>query len=74
MAVGYSKETDVLEPRSPYSSTKASADLLGQSYFSTYGFNGEEFFLSDHALLSAMTSKFETTDYHPNEPLAIQVK
>jgi len=26
-----------LEPRSPYSSTKASADLLGQSYFTTYG-------------------------------------
>jgi len=35
--VGYSKETDLLDPRSPYSSTKASADLLGQSYFTTYG-------------------------------------
>lgn len=34
---GFSKETDPLEPRSPYSSTKASADLLGQSYFTTYG-------------------------------------
>jgi dTDP-glucose 4,6-dehydratase len=34
---GYSKETDQLDPRSPYSSTKASADLLGQSYFTTYG-------------------------------------
>jgi len=34
---GQSKETDQLQPRSPYSSTKASADLLGQSYFTTYG-------------------------------------
>lgn len=34
---GSSKESDPLEPRSPYSSTKASADLLGQSYFVTHG-------------------------------------
>jgi dTDP-glucose 4,6-dehydratase len=34
---GFSKETDSLEPRSPYSSTKASADLLGQSYYTTHG-------------------------------------
>jgi len=34
---GHSKETDRLMPRSPYSSTKAAADLLGQSYFTTYG-------------------------------------
>lgn len=34
---GSSLEKDSLEPRSPYSSTKASADLLGQSYFVTHG-------------------------------------
>lgn len=34
---GHSLESDALEPRSPYSSTKAAADLLGQSYFTTYG-------------------------------------
>jgi dTDP-glucose 4,6-dehydratase len=34
---GHSIETDMLEPRSPYSSTKASADLLGQSYAVTHG-------------------------------------
>jgi len=33
---GYSKETDVLEPNSPYSATKASADLLIYSYINTY--------------------------------------
>lgn len=33
---GSSLETDRLEPRSPYSSTKAAADLLGQSYIATY--------------------------------------
>jgi dTDP-glucose 4,6-dehydratase len=36
-AKGRSMEKDPLEPRSPYSSSKASADLLGQSYFTTYG-------------------------------------
>ena len=30
-------ETDILNPRNPYSASKASADLLGQSYFTTYG-------------------------------------
>ncbi|MBN2452739.1 MAG: dTDP-glucose 4,6-dehydratase [Candidatus Omnitrophica bacterium] len=34
---GYSKETDLLEPRSPYSATKAGADLLVMSYFTTFG-------------------------------------
>jgi dTDP-glucose 4,6-dehydratase len=34
---GHSKETDQFRPRSPYASTKAAADLLGQSYFTTYG-------------------------------------
>lgn len=34
---GSSLESDMLEPRSPYSSTKASADLLGQSYAITHG-------------------------------------
>lgn len=34
---GQSKETDLLNPCNPYFSTKASSDLLGQSYFSTYG-------------------------------------
>ena len=34
---GHSTENDQLKPRSPYSSTKAAADLLGQSYFTTYG-------------------------------------
>ena len=32
-----SKETDPLAPRSPYSASKASADLLALSYFTTYG-------------------------------------
>ncbi|MBI2941985.1 MAG: dTDP-glucose 4,6-dehydratase [Chloroflexi bacterium] len=34
---GSSKETDALDPRSPYSASKASADLLARSYFTTYG-------------------------------------
>lgn len=33
---GYSKETDPLEPNSPYSASKAGADLLARSYFVTY--------------------------------------
>ena len=33
---GLSVETDPLKPRSPYSSTKASGDLLALSYYSTY--------------------------------------
>lgn len=34
---GSSKETDPLEPNSPYSASKAGADLLARSYFVTYG-------------------------------------
>jgi dTDP-glucose 4,6-dehydratase len=37
IAEGLSKETDRLDPRSPYSSTKAAGDLLALSYFTTYG-------------------------------------
>lgn len=33
----HSLETDILAPRSPYSASKAAADLLVQSYFVTYG-------------------------------------
>ena len=33
---GSSKETDPLDPRSPYSATKAGADLLVRSYFVTF--------------------------------------
>jgi dTDP-glucose 4,6-dehydratase len=37
---GYSfKESDSLNPANPYSSTKAAADLLVNSYFKTYGVN-----------------------------------
>ena len=35
---GSSKEDDVLDPRSPYSASKAGADLLIRSYWSTYRF------------------------------------
>ncbi len=35
--VGSSKEADALEPRSPYSASKAGSDLIALSYFSTYG-------------------------------------
>jgi dTDP-glucose 4,6-dehydratase len=34
---GSSVETDYLLPNSPYSATKASADLLARAYFKTYG-------------------------------------
>jgi dTDP-glucose 4,6-dehydratase len=34
---GSSKETDALEPNSPYSASKAAGDLLTRSYFVTYG-------------------------------------
>ena len=34
---GRSKESDPLAPRSPYSASKAGADLLALSYFATYG-------------------------------------
>jgi len=33
---GYFKETDKLEPNSPYSASKASADLLVKSYYETF--------------------------------------
>lgn len=33
---GFSKETDVMDPRSPYSASKAGADLLVRSYFVTF--------------------------------------
>jgi dTDP-glucose 4,6-dehydratase len=35
--VGSSLESDVLEPRSPYSASKAGSDLIAMSYHSTYG-------------------------------------
>ena len=35
--IGSFKETDSLNPSSPYSASKASADLLVNSYFVTYG-------------------------------------
>jgi dTDP-glucose 4,6-dehydratase len=34
---GYSREGDVLEPRSPYSAAKAAGEQLVRSYFVTYG-------------------------------------
>jgi len=34
---GAFKETDILNPRNIYAATKASADLLGQAYFTTHG-------------------------------------
>jgi dTDP-glucose 4,6-dehydratase len=34
---GESVETDPLDPRSPYSASKAGSDLIARSYFSTYG-------------------------------------
>lgn len=37
IAKGSSKEGDNLDPRSPYSASKAAADLLALSYFTTFG-------------------------------------
>jgi dTDP-glucose 4,6-dehydratase len=34
---GSSRETDPLEPRNPYSASKAAGDLLGLSFFTTHG-------------------------------------
>jgi dTDP-glucose 4,6-dehydratase len=34
---GHSLETDPLDPRSPYSASKAGSDLIARSYHSTYG-------------------------------------
>lgn len=36
--VGSSKEEDLLDPRSPYSASKAGGDLLARSYWTTYRF------------------------------------
>jgi len=36
--VGWSREVDRLDPRSPYSASKAGGDLLVRSYWTTYGF------------------------------------
>ena len=36
---GYFTETSPLKPNSPYSASKASADLIALSYFKTYGLN-----------------------------------
>jgi dTDP-glucose 4,6-dehydratase len=38
LAAGFAKETDILDPSSPYSSSKAGSDLLALSYDVTYGF------------------------------------
>ena len=37
VSTGRSKESDPVAPRSPYAASKAAADLLVQSYFTTYG-------------------------------------
>ncbi len=37
--VGSSRETDRLEPRSPYSAAKAGGDLMAHAYAATYGLN-----------------------------------
>jgi dTDP-glucose 4,6-dehydratase len=34
---GCSSETDILDPRSPYSASKAGSDLIARAYYSTYG-------------------------------------
>ncbi len=52
--VGSSKETDPLEPRSPYSASKAGSDLIALSYLSTYGAAGHRDPL--HQQLRARTS------------------
>jgi len=36
VASGFSKEADSLEPNSPYSASKAAADLLARSYYTTH--------------------------------------
>ena len=36
---GSSKETDMLEPRNPYSACKAGGELLALSFFTTFGFD-----------------------------------
>jgi dTDP-glucose 4,6-dehydratase len=39
IATGAFRETDILEPNSPYSAAKAGADLLARAYFVTHGLN-----------------------------------
>ena len=39
VAIGSSKEGDPLEPRSPYSASKAGSDLIALSYHATHGLN-----------------------------------
>lgn len=36
---GFAVESDILDPSSPYSSSKAGSDLLALSYFTTYGYD-----------------------------------
>ena len=38
-ATGYFTEESPLQPNSPYSASKASADMIVRSYFETYGYN-----------------------------------
>ena len=38
-AIGYFTEETPLSPNSPYSASKASADLLVRSYYETHGLN-----------------------------------
>lgn len=38
-ATGYFTEKSPLQPNSPYSASKASADMIVRSYFETYGYN-----------------------------------
>ena len=38
-ATGYLTEESPLQPNSPYSASKASADMIVRSYFETYGYN-----------------------------------
>ena len=52
--VGSSKETDPLEPRSPYSASKAGSDLIALSYHHTHGAAGHRHPL--HQQLRARTS------------------
>jgi len=39
VAEGYSREEDLLRPRSPYSASKAGAELMVNAYVETYGLN-----------------------------------
>lgn len=37
LSVGYAKEKDIFRPSNPYSASKASAELIAESYVKTYG-------------------------------------